>query len=484
MPPPAPATKAPLKILLVRDETLGHRVRSLMADESTLYWRSSDPPKDLETSLGEEHFGLIIADYRETKTDVLDAVEALRKRQPDAQIILICKKLELEEIIHAIRLGVRDVFNPPLDFKSLAGRIESLVRSGDKFPGMIEETALGRWGELAMHLSEAPAPAQALAPAIKAPGRRGGASSGTDPQLEALVQERDNLANEVKTLKKNLGGAEEAQRRLQEELAWTATLTEHAKNLDQEVHQLRQDQETSPEEPKRRSEAEAALAGERRRVEELQAALAQQANSQAAKTDGLAAEQLEVERAMIEQQRQAVAKQHAALQEEAKRLDLAGKNLVQESARREQTQKDESARLAAAGQKLESEQALARQAAAEAEAALKAEKARLEKAQAEIGLQAAKAEKLAAEQTEQSEVERAILDQQRRAMVKQRAMLQEEATRLETAAKNLAQESTRLQAEVEKTGQEGQVKEFAACGAQFEQKRRQFEEQLKEFLSV
>src|SRR5664280_2320320 len=106
MPPPAPATKAPLKILLVRDETLGHRVRSLMADESTLYWRSSDPPKDLETSLGEEHFGLIIADYRETKTDVLDTVEALRKRQPDAQIILSCKKLELEEIIHAIRLGV------------------------------------------------------------------------------------------------------------------------------------------------------------------------------------------------------------------------------------------------------------------------------------------------------------------------------------------------------------------------------------------
>src|SRR5664280_2320319 len=84
MPPPAPATKAPLKILLVRDETLGHRVRSLMADESTLYWRSSDPPKDLETSLGEEHFGLIIADYRETKTDVLDAVEALRKRHPES----------------------------------------------------------------------------------------------------------------------------------------------------------------------------------------------------------------------------------------------------------------------------------------------------------------------------------------------------------------------------------------------------------------
>jgi len=52
----------------------------------------------------EEHFDLIIADFRETKADVLGAVESLRKRQPEAQIILICKKLELEEIIRAIRL--------------------------------------------------------------------------------------------------------------------------------------------------------------------------------------------------------------------------------------------------------------------------------------------------------------------------------------------------------------------------------------------
>ena len=173
-----------------------------MADESTLYWRSSDPKKDLDTTLGEERFDLIIADYREAKTDVLSAVESLRKRQPESQIILICKKLELEEIIRAIRLGVRDVFNPPLDFKSLAGRIESLVRSGDKVPGMIEETALGRWGELAMHLSGAPEEAPVPAPSAKPAGRKGGASNGTEVQLEAVLQERDTLANEVKALKK------------------------------------------------------------------------------------------------------------------------------------------------------------------------------------------------------------------------------------------------------------------------------------------
>jgi len=39
---------------------------------------------------------------------------------------------------------------------------------------------------------------------------------------------------------------------------------------------------------------------------------------------------------MLDQQRQALAKQQAALQEETKRLDLAGKNQAQETARREQ----------------------------------------------------------------------------------------------------------------------------------------------------
>ncbi len=260
MPPPASSAKAPLKILLVRNETQGSRVRSLMADESTLYWRSSDPQKDVDTALGEEHFDLIIADYREAKTDVLGAVESLRKRQPEAQIILICKKLELEEIIRAIRLGVRDVFNPPLDFKSLAGRIESLVRSGDKFPGMIEETALGRWGELAMHLSGAPEAEAAPAASAKGPGRRAASPpNAPDLQLELVVQERDNLTTEIKALKKSLAGAEEAQQRLQEELAWTATLSEHAKSLDQEVQQLRQDQEMLRTEIARRTEAENAL---------------------------------------------------------------------------------------------------------------------------------------------------------------------------------------------------------------------------------
>jgi hypothetical protein len=442
-----------------------------MADESTLYWRASDPQKNLDTALGEERFDLIIADHRDSKTDVLGAVESLRKRQPESQIILICKKLELEEIIRAIRLGVRDVFNPPLDFKSLAGRIESLVRSGDKYPGVIEETSLGRWGELAMHLSETPV--EEAAPPAKGSGRKGGAAIGTDLQLEAVIQERDGLGGEIKSLKKALATAEEAQQKLQEELAWTATLSEHAKSLEQEVQQLRQDQEALKVEIARRVEAEGALKAGKEQVSKLEAELARQAKSPAAAATSMAAEQteqLEVERAMIDQQRRAAAKQESALQEEAARLEVASRNFAHESAKRERAlqdqekeQKAQAVQLAAGLQKLEAEQAVARQAVGKAEAAqqelerekaglgserasieadrvrlageidgrqkraeaaIKTEKDRLEKLQGDFELQtklqAAKAEKLTAEQTAQIEMERTMLEQQGRALAKQR----------------------------------------------------------------
>ena len=70
MSPAAPSTRSSLKILLIRNHLQGNQVRSLVADESALYWRSSESHKELESSVGNERFNLIIADYREAKTDV------------------------------------------------------------------------------------------------------------------------------------------------------------------------------------------------------------------------------------------------------------------------------------------------------------------------------------------------------------------------------------------------------------------------------
>ncbi len=156
MTPSSSSAKALLKIFLLSDEKQEGHFRTLTADELTLFWRPTDPKDDLDAILGAERFDIVIANYRDSTTDVLGGVECLRKRQPNAQIILVCRKLELEEIMRAIRLGVRDVFTPPLDFRKVASRIETLALSGGKPHGKPDETALGRWEELIVRLSDVP----------------------------------------------------------------------------------------------------------------------------------------------------------------------------------------------------------------------------------------------------------------------------------------------------------------------------------------
>ena len=342
-----------MKILLIRNHLQGNQVRSLVADESALYWRSSESHKELEASVGNERFNLIIADYREARTDVLSGVESLRKLQPEAQIFLICKQLELEEVIRAIRLGVRDVFQVPLDFKSLAGRIESLVRNGDKFPGASEETALGRWNELAQYLSDAPAAEVAPAAAAKVAERKGHAVKVSDARLDAVVHERDRLAGEIEALKKKVTAAEDAQQQLQGEVTRATALKDQTTKKDDELRLLRQEQEilraglktrnqaeaTLKLQQQRLAEADAKLQAEKARVERVQAELERQAGSRTAEAEGQAAEQtaqLEMERAMLEQQRQGLAKQQAALKEETARSEAARKTSAQELSQREQ----------------------------------------------------------------------------------------------------------------------------------------------------
>ena len=162
MPSPTPPTDAPVKILLVDTGRHNPCFRSLTVDATKVEWLPLDPKQDFETVLGTEHFDIIIADYRETQADVIAEVKEIRKRQPKAQILLVCRKLELQDIARAIRLGVRDVFNPPLDVRALTDQLESLARGG-KPSGKVDATVLERWRELTLHLAgtpsaESPAP--------------------------------------------------------------------------------------------------------------------------------------------------------------------------------------------------------------------------------------------------------------------------------------------------------------------------------------
>ena len=185
--------KTPAKILIIKNQAQENRARALIADETALYWSSSEARKELAGMLRDERFNLIIVDFRDAKANALDFVESVRKAQPEAQVFLLCKELELQEVIRAIRLGVVDVFHPPLDFKSLAERVESLVRNGDRFPKDHGPSAIGRWGELALFLAEALPSNVPPAAGAKGGGRNGQPPAAANAPKATIPTERLNL---------------------------------------------------------------------------------------------------------------------------------------------------------------------------------------------------------------------------------------------------------------------------------------------------
>lgn len=124
-------------------------------DETGFYWRSIENQADLKTALSDEHFALVLVDHPGTESEVLAYIETLRRSQVQANLFLLCGRLELPTITRAIRLGVRDLFHPPADVRAIIGRIHKLlpaVARADPGPQM------EKWSALAAFLANADGP--------------------------------------------------------------------------------------------------------------------------------------------------------------------------------------------------------------------------------------------------------------------------------------------------------------------------------------
>lgn len=126
--------------------------RAVTVDETGFHWRSIANQAALKAALSDERFELVLADHPGTESEVLAYVETLRGSQVQANLFLLCGRLELPRIVRAIRLGVRDLFHPPVDLRAVVGRIRKLlpaVARADPGPQM------EKWDALAAFLSNA-----------------------------------------------------------------------------------------------------------------------------------------------------------------------------------------------------------------------------------------------------------------------------------------------------------------------------------------
>ncbi|MBW1722445.1 MAG: response regulator [Deltaproteobacteria bacterium] len=114
----------PEKVLLVDDEedfldTLAERMRDRDMDVET-----TTSAEEALKRADEESFDAVVLDLMMPGMDGLEVLKALKKRNPDIQVILLTGYASLDKGIEAMKLGAMDFIEKPADLKILTEKIK------------------------------------------------------------------------------------------------------------------------------------------------------------------------------------------------------------------------------------------------------------------------------------------------------------------------------------------------------------------------
>jgi DNA-binding NtrC family response regulator len=112
------------KVLLVDDEqdfveALAERMQARGLEVST-----TTSPLEAIQKIDEESYDAIILDLMMPEMDGLETLVALRKKNPDLQIILLTGQATVEKGVEAMKLGATDLLEKPADLKVLTEKIK------------------------------------------------------------------------------------------------------------------------------------------------------------------------------------------------------------------------------------------------------------------------------------------------------------------------------------------------------------------------
>ena len=193
------------KILLARKLHNETRAHSILVGDTGFYWRDLPAEAELVAELRGERFSLIIVDHRDVANDPLAFVESLRRWQKDTPVLVVSEELALENVIRAIRVGVKDLFHHPIDLRAMVERIYTTLKPE---LGSSRSAKLDEWSELMMQLTDPDA-----APPVN--GSRAGFGSASPLPAPG---EADELARELKKTREAMTQAKSRQTELEQEV--------------------------------------------------------------------------------------------------------------------------------------------------------------------------------------------------------------------------------------------------------------------------
>ena len=112
------------KVLLVDDEkdfieALGERMENRGMNVST-----TTSAKDAIKMVKEESYDAIVLDLQMPEIDGIEALKAIKKINPDMQVILLTGHATVEKGIEAMKLGAMDLIEKPADIETIAEKIK------------------------------------------------------------------------------------------------------------------------------------------------------------------------------------------------------------------------------------------------------------------------------------------------------------------------------------------------------------------------
>jgi DNA-binding NtrC family response regulator len=111
------------KVLLVDDEeefveTLAERMRNRGMEVAT----TSSGAEALER-VDDEDFDVVVLDLKMPGIDGLEALERIKRRRPDIQVVLLTGYATVEKGVEAMKLGALEFLEKPVDLASLTDAI-------------------------------------------------------------------------------------------------------------------------------------------------------------------------------------------------------------------------------------------------------------------------------------------------------------------------------------------------------------------------
>ena len=194
------------KILFAKKRAGETRAHSIVVGDAGFYWRELPGEAELSAALQAERFSLIIVDHEDLAEDPLAYVELLRGSQTATPVLVVSEQLALENVVRAIRVGVKDLFHPPIDLAAIVERIYSVLKPE---LGASRGARLDEWRELTVQFAD-----RATIPPLVGVERRSG-----PPRRAADAAQASQAAAELQTVRAALAEALGRQQELEREIA-------------------------------------------------------------------------------------------------------------------------------------------------------------------------------------------------------------------------------------------------------------------------